>query len=312
MTTATVNSSSGVNVNTGSANYIADFPGLFSSSLFNYGYFNSSYTNASQYGVAANLEVGTGAYTGGDAMLAEGNLTYSTSTHVLSGELDTLYFGDELNGVTVSGTGTTSTAMSLGTTEFSLTGLDLDSSQGDDVHGILYGMMTGDETALLNFLATNAVTFNGGTGADSYQGGTQIDTLIGGAGADTLLGGGAADVISGGNGADILRGEAGADSITSGAGNDTFLFAALSESTTSTFDTLTTFNAINADASHDLIDVSALDLSAFTGSTATANSIWYSSSAGKLYADTTGDTTADFAVAITTLNGTFDASDFVL
>lgn len=300
MATATVSNNAGVNINYGSSNYLTAFPDMFNSGLLNVGYFNNSFTNASQYGLAANYELGTGGYTGGDALLAGGNLTYNTSTHVLSGQLDSLAFGDELNGVTISGLGTTSTAMSLGSTDFTLSNLGLNSANGDDVHGILYGIMNGDETGLLNYLATHSVTFNGGNGADSYQGGSQADTLNGGSGNDTLAGGGGADIINGGAGVDTLAG---------GDGSDTFVFSAAAHSSTSAFDTITGFNADGG----DIIDVSALGLSGGFGGANTVDGLWTTLVSGVrwVYADTVGnDGAADAAIRLTGATGSFSAADF--
>jgi serralysin len=69
--------------------------------------------------------------------------------------------------------------------------------------------------------------------------------LVGGIGNDTLLGG---------NGFDTLRGDAGADTITAGVLNDTYLYLAVSDSTTTAQDRITGYETI------DLINVAALDV----------------------------------------------------
>jgi serralysin len=156
---------------------------------------------------------------------------------------------------------------------------------------VLYGLMNGEEAALETWLSNNAVTFNGSDSADAYQGGSQADTLNGAGGADTLAGGGGADVLTG------------------GAGNDTFVFAAASDSTVSASDTITSFSA-SGPGGVDVLDVSALGLSGgYSGSTAAADSLWYDSTAGKFYADTDGDATADFAVTAT-VAGTLSNANF--
>lgn len=301
MATATVTSNAGVNINHGGSNYLTSFPDLFNSSTLNVGYFHTGYSNADQYGLAANWELGTLGYTGGAALLATGDLTYNTSTHVLSGELDSLSFGQELDGVTISGLGTTSSTMSLGSTDFTLSNLGLDSANGDDVHGILYGIMNGDETGLLNYLATHSVTFTGGSGADAYQGGSQADVLNGGGGADTLSGGGGADTINGGAGVDLLTGA---------TGNDIFVFTSVSHSTFANYDTISDFGT-----GTDKIDLTAITdfWAGFGGTTATGEGYWYATSGGNtfVYGDTDGNTAnIEFAIRLTGTHA-LTASDFV-
>jgi hypothetical protein len=291
--TATINSSSGVNINYGATNYLDTITDAFDPATGRFGYFNvpysnGSWTNASQYGIAGADVDGDGVYDDGTAFLAGGNMSYSQGA--LSGTVDTLTFGTGLSGITVGGYGYSSTSLSIGSTDFTLTGLDL---SGSDVNNVLYGLMNGDESYLEAWLASHSVIFNGGNGADSYQGGSQADTLNGGSGNDTLAGGGGADFLNG------------------GAGNDTFVFASVSDSTTTAFDTIDIFQAGGAFSSIDIIDVRGLGLTGgFSGSTATAHSIWYDASAGKFFADTTGDTTADFAIKVNSLSGTLNASDF--
>lgn len=328
--TATINSSSGVNINYGATNYLDTITDAFDPATGRFGYFNvpysnGSWTNASQYGIAGADTDGDGVYDDGTAFLAGGNMTYSQGA--LSGTVDTLAFGSAgISGITPGGYGYTTTSMSLASTDFTLTGLGL---SGTTMNDVLYGLMNGDETALESWLASNAVIFNGGNGGDAYQGGTQADTLYGNAGNDTLAGGGGADTMNGNDGVDTVLGDAGNDTIDAGKGNDiinggagvdaltggddrdTFVFSSASDSSVSAFDTITQFQAGGSSSSIDIIDVSALGLTGgYSGTTATANSIWYDSSAGKFFADTSGDTTADFAIAVISVTGTLNASDF--
>lgn len=301
MANAIVSDPNGVNINHGGSNYLTAFPDLFDSAAMKFGYFRGAdYTDAPQYGLAANWE--TIGYTGGTALLATGELTYDISTHELSGQLDSLAFGEELNGV-LPGLlpGTSYTDMSLGSTKFTLSNLGLDSANGDDVHGILYGIMNGDETGLLNYLATHSVTFTGGSGADAYQGGSQADVLNGGSGADTLSGGGGNDTIKGGVGVDLLTG---------GTGNDIFVFTAVGDSTFANYDTITDFGT-----GTDKIDLTGIaDLWAgFGGTTATSNGYWYATSGGNtfVYGDTNGSSgSIEFAIKLTGIH-TLTAGDFV-
>ena len=291
--TISVNSSAGVNVNYGASNYLDTVNDNFNSMTGQFGFFNNSFVNASQYGLATND--GADADTtidDGNAFIAGGNMTYNLMTNTLSGSIDTLTFGDGLNGVTSVSPGTTTTSMSIGTGAFTISSLGITgTTQTDNTHNILYNLMNGNEGALETYLASQAVIFQGNNGNDAFQGGSQ------------------ADQISGGGGDDILAGGGGADSLSGGTGHDTFVFSAVSDSTTTTFDTIDTFNA--GGLSSDIIDVSALGLTGgWAGSTATARSIWYDAGAGKFFADTTGDTTADFAIKVNAVSGTLDASDF--
>lgn len=309
MATATVNSTSGVNLNYGANNYLDTVGDGFNPATGQYGYFNvpssaGSYTGATEYAVATADNDGDGIFDDGSAWIANGNFNYSRGA--LSGTVDSLSFGEGLSGITAAGTGYTSTDTSLVSTDVSLTNLNM---TGSDVNTVLYGLMNGDESGLENWLATHSVTFNGNSGADAYQGGSQADTLNGNAGNDILAGGGGADALNGGNGSDILTGGAGADALNGGNGSDTFVFVAASDSTVSAFDTISSFS-VSGLGGVDVLDVSALGLSGgYSGSTAASDSLWYDSTDGKFYADTDGDATADFAVAAT-VSGTLTSANF--
>lgn len=330
--TIKVQSSSGVNVNAGSNNYLNNVPALFDIQNGNFGYFYKSITNASAYGVAEEQEGSL--FSGGAALLAKGQLAYDITTHVVTGRLDSLAFGEELNGLS-GGYGQTSTPMSLGSADVSFGGLGLDAKDGDNVNGILYGVMTGDAAAFLKLLSTSAVKFTGGAGKDSFvagnkadvlhgaggadtlSGGKGADKLYGDAGADTLNGGQGVDVLYGGAGADKLSGDAGADKIygdagadrlTGGAGKDTFIFTKVSDSTAAHFDTITDFKH------GDHIDLHSIDANTkkakmqdfdFIGThdfSHTAGELRYEkTSAGTdIFADVNGDGKADFAIHLAT------------
>lgn len=74
----------------------------------------------------------------------------------------------------------------------------------------------------------------GGAGNDTIQGGSKGDYLNGGAGDDTILGGKGNDMIDGGPGADKLTG---------GGGENVFVYHNASDSTSTTYDTITDLNA---------------------------------------------------------------------
>jgi Ca2+-binding RTX toxin-like protein len=104
---------------------------------------------------------------------------------------------------------------------------------------------------------TGVDTLNGGDGNDTLDGGTENDTLNGGAGNDTLLGGGGNDALNGGDGVDVVNGGAGSDLLTGGLGNDVFTFQAGFGA-----DRVTDFDANVAAGGQDLMDISALGITA--------------------------------------------------
>ena len=75
-------------------------------------------------------------------------------------------------------------------------------------------------------------TIDGGTGDDVLSGGNGVDTITGGEGADALNGNLGDDILTGGAGNDIITGGGGTDTLTGGDGNDRFLFAALTDGST--------------------------------------------------------------------------------
>ena len=320
-----VGTNTGINVNSGNASYLKNLPEMFDANAGNFGYFYDNLNAAKAYGLA--LEEEGNVYTGGPALLAKGLLRYDMTEHVVSGRLDSIAFGDELNGVS-GGFGTTSTKMSLGTTDVTFANLGLDQADGDDVDGILYGLMTGDATDFLKYLAKTAVDFGGGKGDDTYVAGSKADTLAGNQGNDTLSGGGGADKLLGGTGSDTLIGGAlsdkltgggGADTLTGGAGDDEFIFTSSADSSQSRFDTIKDF------VRGDHINLQAIDADAWTAKNQTFDFIGaqeFSGTAGELrfekanggtdiFGDTNGDGTADFAIHLTRSLGLVE-TDFML
>jgi len=84
-------------------------------------------------------------------------------------------------------------------------------------------------------------------GSHDTSGGTL--SISGGAGNDNLTGGWANDVIKAGDGTNTITGGGGSDILSGGAGADTFVYNAVSDSTSTGYDRITTFNA-NADFFH--------------------------------------------------------------
>lgn len=151
----------------------------------------------------------------------------------------------------------------------------------------------------------------GNGGNDRLDGGGQRDTLEGGAGNDTLIGGAGADRLIGGAGQDRLSG--GAEGV-----QDVFVFTRASDSAAGvTRDVITDFAR-----GTDVVDFLLFDANsrkdgfqqfAFTGTKATAHSVWYARDGGDviLKADVTGDRAADFEVRIMGTTA-FSANDLIL
>jgi Ca2+-binding RTX toxin-like protein len=158
---------------------------------------------------------------------------------------------------------------------------------------------------------------------------TALSSATGGA-YDTFIGGTGSDTLSGGLGSDKLNGGGGNDSMTGGGGSDLFVFATAVNATGT--DRITDFNADNASANHDFIDLTG---SIFTGLGATGgvlnaggfltfNSATYSTSGntakivydaatGDLWYDGNGSTGGLNGTVIANLvgiSGTLDATDF--
>lgn len=299
----TIDSATGVNVNT----LIDNFNGGFSPNPItgtgNAGVFvPNTATPATNDYVEYGIQPPSGT---NNALVAQGDFTYATGT--LSGTLNSLSIGtDLLNGGTSVASPSASfsgTDLSLATSALTISGLALSGSgAGNALNSTFFGLLQGNETAFEDYLfnnAANSITFTGGAGADSITGSINADVLAGNGGADTLDGGAGNDTITGG---------AGADSLTGGTGADTFVFTHQSQSSTSAFDTITQFVA-----GEDKLNVSALGLSGgYSAGGAAGDSLWYDSTAGKFFADVTGnDGVAEFAVAVGSLSGTLSAGDFI-
>jgi serralysin len=162
-----------------------------------------------------------------------------------------------------------------------------------------------------------------------------IDNLIGSSFNDVLTGDLGSNLLNGGAGADTLIGGLGADTLTGGTGldwlyggidtsRDVFDFNFTAESTAGSTDRAYNFDRVDA----DVIDLSTIDANAtngagtnetfaFTGTTATAYSVWYA--AGTLDAtsgvfvrvDSTGDAIADSQIFVASMTS-MQASDFIL
>ncbi|NCO87938.1 MAG: calcium-binding protein [Rhodobacterales bacterium] len=160
-------------------------------------------------------------------------------------------------------------------------------------------------------------SISGGAGRDTLSGDAGNDILSGGAGNDTLYGGDGNDRLLGGGGRDLINGGRGVDSMTGNRGADTFVFDDRDTGLKAAKrDVITDFGG------RDVIDLQQVDASrglsgdqafTFSGTTASAQGIWYAVAGGNatVFGDTNGDARADFAITligVTSLN----AADFIL
>ncbi|ASY76661.1 heme acquisition protein HasA [Pectobacterium polaris] len=170
---------------------------------------------------AGNTQVGgnnTGGFYGGDtfidgtqyaitsaqndfsALIAGGDLNYSLFTppaHTLYGDLDTLSFGNVLQGGTTAGT-----TYSLVEPEVTFSGLDLSTdvanltvSDRGVVHDVIYGLMGGQVQPLLDALANAGIDINASLDSLSFATATADAALS----ADTVV-----DVVGVAETADLL------------------------------------------------------------------------------------------------------------
>ena len=187
---------------------------------------------------------------------------------------------------------------------------------GDDTmdggEGFDWLRVTGSAAATINLAKTTAQAT--GYGNDIILG---IDNVAGGLGGDRLYGDGGANILLGDAGNDIIYGRAGADTLVGGVGQDrlyggvgdsvcdVFAFAATDESAVGTKrDTIYDFVS-----GIDDIDLSGIDANsrtssdgvfAFSGTTAQAHSVWYTSGRGEIIVrgDVNGDGRADFEIRV--------------
>ena len=156
--------------------------------------------------------VATDGVTSGTSVMFNGKtwMTYDLNTHVVSGKLDAIVFGDDT---------TTTDGVYSNSAEVSISGFrkyDTSSSTGD----IMGDLMSSDTSSLIAYLKSQDLKLLGSTGDDVLAGYAKNDTLRGGAGDDILNGRGGSDTINGGIGNDRLNGAAGNDRLFGGAGDD--------------------------------------------------------------------------------------------
>ncbi len=162
----------------------------------------------------------------------------------------------DLTAVWSGGTGTLSSSLGSGT----ITGME--GIYGGGAFGSNFddNITTGDVAA----------TIFGLEGNDTLNGGSLGDVFRGGNGNDTLNGGGGNDDLDGAAGDDYLSGGAGADSLNGGSGNNIFDLRVVSDSTSTTYDTITGFT-VGTDTIDLNFAVSAVDAAIVAGALSTAS-----------------------------------------
>jgi serralysin len=154
----------------------------------------------------------TDGQTDGSSVIFNGKtwMTYDLGSHVVSGRLDSIVFGDDT--ATAGGVYSNSAEVSISGFKKYAT-----SSAVGDVMGDL---MASDTSSLIAYLKSQSLKLIGSTGDDVLSGYGKADVLKGGAGDDSLNGRGGNDTIKGGAGNDRLQGGAGHDKLFGGGGDD--------------------------------------------------------------------------------------------
>lgn len=137
--------------------------------------------------------------------------SYDLSTHVVSGKLNSMVFGDDTKIKSLGGEDYKYTNSG----DITISGFNVESSTED---GELIGdLKEGRTFSLMNFLKSDDIKFTGSKGSDTFTGFDKDDTLHGDNGNDRL---------KGGSGDDTIWGDAGNDQLGGGGGADTFAFKA--------------------------------------------------------------------------------------
>jgi Ca2+-binding RTX toxin-like protein len=234
--------------------------------------------------------------------------------HGISGEVDSLTFGDWTDDTKVGDDGLIEDFLS----ELEISGLNLSAEPGagpvptNAVFQLFVALQSGDADALQDLLSAEAQTFVGSDGNDRYTGTEFGDTAKGGKGDDKLFGGAGDDTLIGGLGRDKMAG---------GEGDDLFVFQGRKQSGSE----IGARDVIKDFADGDLIDLSRIDAvggkngdqsftfigeASFSGE-AGELAVRIGSGSTKVLADINGDGHADFAIRLVG-EIALDADDFVL
>jgi Ca2+-binding RTX toxin-like protein len=248
------------------------------------------------------------------------NLSLNANGDPMAGTITGLTYSFVQNGVTV-GVALLGTSVSAS----SVMAAANTASAADDLT-LLKAMLAGNDRlngsgeADYLFGANGNDTVLGSLGNDTVFGDNGNDSLDGDWGNDSIVGGAGNDSLYGDVGADRLRGGLGTDLIDCGIGTgaDVIVYNSHLESANSSArDTIQSFTPGIDDINLRTIDANTLLTGnqnfAYSGTTATAHSVWISTSAGNtiVYADVTGDRTADFSVRLLGVTS-LSSGDFVL
>ncbi|QDL91194.1 hypothetical protein FDP22_04990 [Paroceanicella profunda] len=208
--TITLENNAGIDL----AGYFADFDSSFT--LSGFGAFSNGFSGAymgSTGSVTATPDDSE------QAFYVDGDLEYTFSSHTVDGTISAISFG--YGGYAQGAT------LALNQTDVSLAfSAPLDSDNGDDVHGLVYDLMSdgtapaGNTSTLREMLSTERNNLWGSYGDDVVTGSSTADVMRGRGGDDMLSGGDGNDRLMGNNGDDWLYGGNGRDWLYGGAGND--------------------------------------------------------------------------------------------
>ena len=148
--------------------------------------------------------------------------------HGISGSVDTIVFGDWVEGTTTGEQGTGEAGAITGlAAALTISGLDVSAEPGagsdpetNATYALYSAAQNGDAAAIMELLSGYSLAFVGGDEGDVFTGGDLQDMAEGGAGDDVFKGGDAKDRLYGGDGNDELRGNAWRDRLEGGDGDD--------------------------------------------------------------------------------------------
>ncbi|WP_238366074.1 calcium-binding protein [Mesobacterium pallidum] len=149
--------------------------------------------------------------------------------HGISGQVDSLTFGDWVDGTTTGTQGTGEAGLVTGfATEVRISGFDLIAEVGagndlaaNPVYALYSAVQNLDAAAIEEVLSHYGVEMIGTSGDDALFGTDNDDVLTGMGGDDVMNGNQGRDVLLGMEGDDLLSGARGADYLVGGAGSDT-------------------------------------------------------------------------------------------
>lgn len=220
--------------------YIADYYAAVGASAYAFyggtpdgGFGQTFYLNGSQ--ILTRFQETDGSGQAPEATLVDGeNLAYDflhygpAFGHGISGTVDSLTFGDWVEGVTTGTQGTGAAGRVTGfdaglvIDEFDLTAAPGSGSNAETnkVYALWTFLEDKNAAGIYDLIAGYDLDVTGSAAKDTLRGYAGNDTLSGGAGNDLILAAGGRDIVLAGAGNDIVYGAAGNDRLYGGAGND--------------------------------------------------------------------------------------------